>query len=108
MKTYSSWAEGKEGELTDQIKKLEQEISDLNDTLDSINAAQMAMAAIAGAAIPAATALGTVFEPLKPVFLVCVEGFYGKKHADETTDWRSNHCSGRSWCLIGTDYRGRQ
>ncbi|KAK1143037.1 hypothetical protein N8T08_007101 [Aspergillus melleus] len=70
VKTYSSWAENKEGELTELIKKLEQEISDLNDKLDSINAAQMAMAAIAGAAIPAATALGTVFEPLKPIFLI--------------------------------------
>ncbi|KAE8405621.1 hypothetical protein BDV37DRAFT_244890 [Aspergillus pseudonomiae] len=68
--TYSSWAKDKEGELTEQIKELEKDILELNQKLNTIEAAQKSMAAVAGAAIPIATALGTVFEPVKPLILI--------------------------------------
>ncbi|KAI5919827.1 hypothetical protein F4810DRAFT_685862 [Camillea tinctor] len=70
VETFTTWAEGKEGELTDKIKQLKKDIRDLNNTLGTIKAAQMAMAALAAAAIPAAMALGTVFEPIKPLILI--------------------------------------
>lgn len=68
--TYSTWAEGKEGELTQQIEDLEQEIRSLTQELNSIETAQKVMVALAGAAIPIANALGTLFEPVKPLILV--------------------------------------
>ncbi|EHA25169.1 hypothetical protein ASPNIDRAFT_54032 [Aspergillus niger ATCC 1015] len=70
VETYSTWAEDKEGELTQQIADLEEEIRSLTQELNSIEAAQKVMAALAGAAIPIAGALGTIFEPVKPLILV--------------------------------------
>ncbi|OGM42560.1 hypothetical protein ABOM_007945 [Aspergillus bombycis] len=68
--TYSSWANDKEGELTEQIKELEKEILELTQQLNAIEAAQKAMAAVAVAAVPIATALGTIFEPVKPLIII--------------------------------------
>ncbi|GLA21004.1 hypothetical protein AnigIFM62618_009978 [Aspergillus niger] len=70
VETYSTWAEDKEGELTQQIADLEEEIRSLTQELNSIEAAQKVMAALAGAAIPIAGALGTIFEPVKPLILI--------------------------------------
>ncbi|GKZ24191.1 hypothetical protein AbraIFM66951_004013 [Aspergillus brasiliensis] len=68
--TYTTWAEDKEGELTQQIADLEEEIRSLTQELNSIETAQKVMAALAGAAIPIAGALGTFFEPVKPLILL--------------------------------------
>ncbi|KAI0850431.1 hypothetical protein F5Y00DRAFT_268543 [Daldinia vernicosa] len=68
--TFSSWADGKEGEVTSQIKELEKEISDLTEQLNQIKAAQTAMAAVAGAARPVATTLGTIFQPIQQLILI--------------------------------------
>ncbi|KAI1639324.1 hypothetical protein F4809DRAFT_638798 [Biscogniauxia mediterranea] len=70
VETFTSWANGKEGELTDKIEQLVKEIRELNNTLNTIKAAQTSMAALAAAALPAAVALGTVLEPLKPIILI--------------------------------------
>ncbi|PYH71325.1 uncharacterized protein BO88DRAFT_451997 [Aspergillus vadensis CBS 113365] len=68
--TYSTWAEGKEGELTQQIADLEQEIRSLTQELNSLETAEKAMVALAGAALPIAGALGEIFQPVKPLILI--------------------------------------
>lgn len=88
VETYSTWAEDKEGELTQQIADLEEEIRSLTQELNSIEAAQKVMAALAGAAIPIAGALGTIFEPVKPLILV------RDKHS------RKEHCSSQASYLL--------
>ncbi|KAF5863375.1 hypothetical protein ETB97_010256 [Aspergillus alliaceus] len=72
ISSFSGWAKDKEGELTNQIKALVEELEKLNQTLNDIKTAQTAITSIAGVAIPIASLLiaSKVFPGLESIILI--------------------------------------
>ncbi|PYH92382.1 hypothetical protein BO71DRAFT_442457 [Aspergillus ellipticus CBS 707.79] len=68
--TFSDWAKDKEGEITEQIKVVSQELDDLNKTLSALNASLAVFENIAEYSLPVTGGLSVLMPQFAPFFLI--------------------------------------
>lgn len=68
--SFKGWATTKEGQEREEIKSLNEQISNLGDRIASLTKAQLAMGIVAAASLPVAGIAAACFPPAAPFILV--------------------------------------